>query len=356
MKKLNHKIRLLLAVICFISCGKDSEANEPFQGVWNLKAIVKTGQVIDVTKPDFPCFKNTKLTVGETNFDLFLSAPNSPTSSDCKEVTESGSWTKRNGKYYITQKGQEIEFPMQFTDNNTTLQFTYGVGADAFDMVFKKEKKSSTNNTGGTNATKPGTGVYAGIWFLGANRYDLAIYLRDDGTYTEGLRKRDWKTRVDGNYTIQGNKLTTTHKSGSKSYYTYMDNYSTMLADGTYFMFKVEFVNQIPPSGYKFQNIAVLDAAGNFSASGVSGYLYFDGKGNFSNDKTAFTQTSGSGIGSGGYSGQKYVGTYTISDGTLTLRYSDGSTTTHSFFYGRPSKKGDDATIVVDGYTYFQKE
>lgn len=356
LKKLNHKIKLLLVMVCFASCGKETEASEPFQGVWNLKAIVQGGQIVDVTKPELPCFKNTKLTVGSSNFELFFSALKSQNSTDCNSVTESGTWTKRDGKYYITQKGQETEFPMKFSDNNNTLQFTYGIGANAFDMIFKREENSSTNNNGGTNTTKPGTGVYAGIWFIGSSRYDLAIYLRDDGTYTEGLRKSDWKTRVDGNYTIQGNKLTTIHKSGSKSYYTYMDNYSYMLANGTYFMFKVEFVNQIPPSGYKFQNIAVLDVAGNFSASGVSGYLYFDGKGNFSNDKTAFTQTSGSGIGSGGYSGQKYIGTYTISDGTLTLRYSNGSTSTHSFFYGKPSKKGDDATIVVDGYTYFQKE
>ncbi|MFK8265771.1 lipocalin family protein [Capnocytophaga cynodegmi] len=356
LKRLNQKIKLLLVMVCFASCGKESEASEPFQGVWNLKAIVQNGQVVDVTRPDLPCFKNSKLTVGATNFELFFSALKSQNSTDCDSSTESGTWTKRDGKYFISQNGQEIEFPIQFSDNNTTLQFTYGTGAGAFDMVFKKEGSSSGDTNTGTNATKPGTGVYAGIWFLGANRYDLAIYLRDDGTYTEGLRKSDWKTRVDGNYTIQGNKLTTTSKSGKKSYYTYMDNYSYMLASGTYFMFKVEFVNQIPPSGYKFQNIAVLDAAGNFSASGVSGYLYFDGNGKFSNDKSAFTQTSGSGIGSGSYSGQKYVGTYTISNGNLTLRYSNGTTSTHSFFYGRPSTKGDDATIVVDGYTYLQKE
>lgn len=347
----------VMAIIGIASCGKDSDkAGDAFEGVWKLKAIVQNGTVIDVTQAHLPCFKNTTLTVGASNFDLFFSAPQSQNSTNCNNVTESGTWIKRDGKYFITQNGQEIEFPMQFSDNNTTLQFSYGSGANAFNMVFSKEGNSSGDSNGGTNTTKPGTGVYAGIWFIGSSRYDLAIYLRDDGTYTEGLRKSDWKTRIDGNYTIQGNKLTTTSKSGEKSYYEYMDNYSYMLADGTYFMFKVEFVNQIPPSGYKFQNIAVLDVAGNFSASGESGYLYFDGNGKFSNDKSAFTQTSGSGIGSGSYSGQKYIGTYTISDGTLTLRYSNGSTSTHSFFYGRPSKKGDDATIVVDGYTYFQKE
>ncbi|MDO5105589.1 lipocalin family protein [Capnocytophaga sp.] len=351
-----QKIALLMLLTFGITaCGKDSsDSTDPFEGNWRLVALVQGGQIVDITSNNIPCFKNSKLTVTSSDFNLFFVAPESLTpNSQCQSVTEVGTWTKRDGDYYITQNGQEAKFPIVFTDDNTTLRFTYGQGANAFDLVFKKINTTSASNN--TNATKPGTGVYAGIWFIGSSRYDLAIYLRDDGTYTEGLHQNDWKTRIDGNYTIQGNKLTTTNKAGEKSYYEYHDNYSYMLADGAYFMFKVDFVNQIPPSGYKFQNIAVLDAAGNFSASGVSGYLYFDGNGKFSNDRSAFSQTSGSNIGSASYSGQKYVGTYTISNGNLTLQYANGSTSTHSFFYGKPSKKGDDATIVVDGYTYFQQ-
>lgn len=340
--------------VALASCSRDSDEGDPFEGTWKLQKVVQGTQEVDVT--NVPCSQDTRLTVNSTDYSLFFSVQQSAGSGQCNNQTLSGTWNKRDGKYYITPvNSAEQEFPLTFSDNNQTLRFTYGSGVEAFDMVFTKEA-SQTPSNGGVNVSKPGSGVYAGIWTIGSTRYDLAVLLRDDNTYTESLGRSDWKTHVSGTYIREGNKAILTSNTGKKQTLEYKDNYSYVLASGSYFMFKVEFVSQIPPSGYRFQNIAVLDNSGNFSASGVSGYFYFDGQGNFSNDKSAFTQTSGSGIGSGSYTGERYIGKYSISNGELTLRYPNGSTTTHSFFYGKPTSNGGDATIVVDGNTYFQKE
>lgn len=357
---LMEKVKVIMVLmlgsgVVFASCSRDSEDGDPFEGSWKLQKVAQGADEVDVT--NVPCSQDIRLTVTNTEYSLYFSVQQSAGSGQCNSQTFSGKWTKRDGKYYITPaNGAEQEFPLTFSNNNQTLRFTYSDGSASFDMIFSKEATENPSDTGGVSVSKPGSGVYAGIWVIGSSRYDLAVLLRDDGTYTESLGRSDWKTHIGGTYTREGNKAILTSNSGKKQTLEYQDNYSYVLASGAYFMFKVEFVSQIPPSGYRFQNIAVLDTGGNFSASGVSGYYYFDGKGNFSNDKSAFTQTSGNGIGSGSYSGQRYIGTYTISNGELTLRYPNGSTSKHSFFYGRPTSNGGDATIVVDGNTYFQKE
>lgn len=116
---------------------RDASAN-PFMGNWRLVAFMQNGQVIDVTGANVPCFKNSTLNVDATNFSLNFSAPKSQTDTSCQTATDAGTWRYASGKYYISQNGQETEFPISFSDNNTTLRFTYGQGSNAFDMIFKK--------------------------------------------------------------------------------------------------------------------------------------------------------------------------------------------------------------------------
>lgn len=197
----------------------------------------------------------------------------------------------------------------------------------------------------------PGTGIYGGIWFIGSSRFDLCLYLREDGTFTDRLNKKDWKTHVLGTYTIEGNKLTVkTAGSGDANSYTYYNNFNYM-SNGAYYLFKFEMVDQIPPGGYYFSNITSLSIGGTYSGSESSSYLYFDGKGNFSNDSSSFSSVGGGGVGGGAYDNSKSIGTYTISNGDLTLKYNDGTTELRSFFFYDSEEDTD--MIMVDGNIYY---
>lgn len=133
----------LIATVTMVSCSSSGDdetttSTDPFIGNWRLVAFVQNGQVIDITPDNIPCFKNSTLTVEASKFSLFFSAPQSQQSTECNSGTETGTWRNEGGKYYISQNGQESEISMKFSDNNTTLQFTYGQGSDAFDLVLKK--------------------------------------------------------------------------------------------------------------------------------------------------------------------------------------------------------------------------
>lgn len=201
-------------------------------------------------------------------------------------------------------------------------------------------------------STKSGRGVYAGVDHSG---FDQVIYLRDDGTYTEELGKADWKTRVDGTYTISGNKLITTDKKGIKDEYEYTTaDKNAMLAPGSFYMFKAQIPkNKIPDGVYSFYVGTVSGSAGiGVSGAGGNGYIKFEGN-RFIEYSGSFSSMSTSSAEGGSSSSNKASGTYTINNGDLTLKYNNGTVKRHSFFYVPPTSSGKGAMVVLDGSIYY---
>ena len=63
-----------------------------------------------------------------------------------------------------------------------------------------------------------------------------------------------------------------------------------------------------------------------------------------------------SNVGGGGTRSSSSAGSYTLDAGELTLRYDDGRTQRHSFFYIPPTSEGKAGGAVVDGAIYFLDE
>ena len=61
-------------------------------------------------------------------------------------------------------------------------------------------------------------------------------------------------------------------------------------------------------------------------------------------------------VGGGGTRSSSSTGSYTLDGGELTLRYDDGRTQRHSFFYIPPTSEGKAGGAVVDGVIYFLDE
>ncbi|MEO3406528.1 hypothetical protein AAFN85_21620 [Mucilaginibacter sp. CAU 1740] len=209
--------------------------------------------------------------------------------------------------------------------------------------------------------TKNVSGVYAGIELTlpvtmgaGMGRNDVVYMLRPDGTFNDLLDKPDWKTRVAGHYQVQGKKLKMEYLKGSKQEYTFEPDGD--IDAGSFNILKLNTSNLVPAGYYEFTHDSSMGGAGTgmvfVGTSGERG-LYFDGKGNFSQNSSSATMVSGDNIGGGGSHKDSGAGTYTIKDGILTLNYSNGKTETHSFFC-RPGEKP--IMAAIDGNIYFMKD
>ncbi|UOE51550.1 hypothetical protein MTO98_10715 [Mucilaginibacter sp. SMC90] len=205
------------------------------------------------------------------------------------------------------------------------------------------------------------SGVYAGIELTlpvtmgaGMGRNDVVYMLRPDGTFNDLLKKPDWKTRVAGHYQVQGNTLKMQYLKGSKQEYKFEADGD--IDAGSFNILKLNTADRVPAGYYEFTHAS---SAGGMNTGqvfvGTAGEkgLYFDGKGNFSQNSSSATMVSGEGIGGGGSHKDSGEGTYTIKDGTLTLTYSTGKSETHSFFC-RPGEKP--IMAAIDGNIYFMKD
>ena len=203
--------------------------------------------------------------------------------------------------------------------------------------------------------------VYGGIELTlppvmgnGMGRNDNVILFRPDGTFNHQMEKPDWQTRVTGKYTIDGQNIMLQYNGGAKDKFKLETDGD--LDAGSYKLLKLNTFNSIPPGYYGF-------TSGSTSGGGSSGMvfvgtsgkrgLYFDGKGNFTSNRSSATMVSGDGIGGGTSSKDNGAGAYTISNGVLTLKYNSGPTETHSFF-SRPQEKP--IMAVVDGNIYFMDD
>jgi len=201
-------------------------------------------------------------------------------------------------------------------------------------------------------------GVYGGIRFSvspligsGMNRTDIVILFRPDGTFNNEMNKPDWKTRVSGKYQVNGSKVTVNYMRGSDQF----DIQDGDLHGGGSVLFKLSGLS-IPPGYYEMKHVAGAGGGGSgMVAVGVSNNsgLIFDGKGHFSNSRSAATIVSGDNIGGGSTKNSNGSGDYKIDHGTLTLTYNDGRTEAHNFSCQTGDKK---PMAAIDGGIYFMKD
>lgn len=217
-------------------------------------------------------------------------------------------------------------------------------------------------------AQKPAlNGVYIGAElyttpFEGMQINNIVIYFRSDGNFSNTLNQADWKTKVDGSYSVANNMVQLTFKNGeeSKKYKLASNGNLESTAGIKHTLHKAKKVTTLPASTYEKRTASTsggmgtgMPAVGSFS----SDYLYFDGKGNFSMDRASIVGVTGDAA--GGTVGGKFKnngktsGTYKLGDGEITLTFGNGTVARHSFFYSPPNEED---LVLLDGEFYFRDE
>lgn len=206
------------------------------------------------------------------------------------------------------------------------------------------------------------SGVYAGVKLSlnplggGMNRTDEVFLFRKDKTFTDQLNKPDWKTAVRGKYEIKGSELYLTYTNGDKDNYTITKGGN--LDAGTFVLFKMDLDNSVPKGAYQFKFIngsGGIATGTTYVGTSSRRTLDFDGNGNFSTERQSTTVIAGDNIGGGTNTNSDAKGKYTLKDGTLTLNYDNGKSTTHSFFASAVDGKSK-AMAVIDGSFYFMED
>lgn len=204
-------------------------------------------------------------------------------------------------------------------------------------------------------------GVYAGLkmsyGFNGMESYTYAYYFRPDGTFASELDEADWKTRVDGTFTVKGKSVSLLRKGETEP--DAMEITDDRHIDGGGFVLqKFEFTNAVPAK--RLEN-KLASGSGGISTGGAVPYVgifsnrvfNFDGRGGFTNDNQSTVALIGDNIGGGKTNNNKGSGTYTIKDSILILKYPDGTVAVKSFFYNDGSRPGGEMLAMIDGSFYF---
>ncbi|MCG2615350.1 hypothetical protein LZZ85_13705 [Terrimonas sp. NA20] len=210
-------------------------------------------------------------------------------------------------------------------------------------------------------------GVYSGVILSispmiggGMDREDLTLYLRPDKTFSQSMEKADWKTHVEGKWSVQGKDVVLNYSDPKRKPRTFsIVSPEKLKSGGGYILFKMVMANSIPKGLYEFKYASGGGGIGsNLPYVGVSGnrYIYFDGKGNFSQDASKVVAVIGDNIGGGTNSSDNTAGTYTIKDGVLTLTTADGKKAVSSIFTHKDAKGETMATINGDLYFEMTQE
>jgi hypothetical protein len=206
-------------------------------------------------------------------------------------------------------------------------------------------------------------GVYVGAElyntpFNGMQINYIVLYFKGDGTLNNKLNQPDWRTKTTGTYTINGGTVQINFKTGDESKkYTLAANGNLQSTAGIrHTLHKVKKISSVPAGAYEKKSASSsggmgtgMPAVGAFS----SDYLYFDGKGNFSADRSSVVGVSGESVAGKFDRDSKSSGTYKLGDAEITLAYGSGKTTRHSFFYSPPTEED---LILLDGDFYFRDD
>lgn len=215
-------------------------------------------------------------------------------------------------------------------------------------------------------SSKP-VGVYIGAElyntpFNGMQINHIVLYFRNDGKFNDQLDKPDWKTHTSGNYTVKNNTVVLTFQNSAdvKQYKLSGNGNLESMSGIKHTLHKVRKITTLPAGIYQSKSASSSGGPGTgmpgvFTSS--SGFLYFDGKGSFSLDRSSLTAISGDAA--GGTIGGKFDknaangGRYKLGDDEITFTYSNGAVKKHSFFYSPPAEED---LVVLDGEFYFREE
>ncbi|GAA4335844.1 hypothetical protein GCM10023149_44120 [Mucilaginibacter gynuensis] len=208
-------------------------------------------------------------------------------------------------------------------------------------------------------------GVYVGAQlystpYNGMQIENIAVYFRNDGTYTDKLNIKNWKTNVTGKYTISNGIVQFTFDKAIKKYKLSANGNLESTSGIKHTLHKVKNVTTLAAAVYEMKSASNSGGMGtgmpNVGAFS-SDYLYFDGKGNFSTDHSGVVgiggDVAGGTIGGKTNTNSKTRGTYKLSPGEITLTFSNGTVNKHSFFYSPPNEED---MIILDGNFYFRQE
>ena len=367
---------IVFAACVYIGFGGPSSSASELEGRWELVSLKAQGQNFQVAGQK--CFGDSFFEISGDEATVGIVGSN-PDGSCNRSAGKSGHKSLGGGKYALSTKGLG-----EFWLKGGTLEYKQAVAGQEVVFVFKKsaaqagsganpvQTKSSSSNPAkdpgvrhsDAGADKKGSGVFGGTKFnmLQNTSEDYSFYLRDDGTYASRLEKPDWRTRIDGTYKKDGKKITRTNNDGEQSTYSCENADCTFLwSDGGYHLFNAQILNEVPKGSYSFTavgSMSVYNASGDLDVvgGGVSGYYDFDGKGRFKDGSWAYSSAAMSNVGGGGTRSSSSAGSYTLDAGELTLRYDDGRTQRHSFFYIPPTSEGKAGGAVVDGVIHFLDE
>ncbi|GAB2800551.1 hypothetical protein GCM10027275_53240 [Rhabdobacter roseus] len=135
-----YRLVLFLTILGLSFSCKDKDSVQPEQdplvGVWKLRALQAGGQTADVT--ELACYRDTRFEITENNLLLTVSVPAQQGSSNCQQQSQSATWEKTDGKYYMISDGQRQDSGIQLNDNNQTLQLPVTVNGEQMLLVFRK--------------------------------------------------------------------------------------------------------------------------------------------------------------------------------------------------------------------------
>ncbi|WP_207534749.1 hypothetical protein [Desertivirga arenae] len=211
-------------------------------------------------------------------------------------------------------------------------------------------------------------GVYVGAElyttpFDGMQLNQLVFYFRNDGTFTDKLDQKNWRSDVGGNYIVKNGFVDMKFKNEPRTlrYSLNRDGSLGSTAGVKHALHKVKRISSLPRSSYEKRSASSTGGMGTampnvFTSS--TDFLYFDGKGKFTSDRNSVTSiggdVNGGTIGGKFENGKNAVsGSYKLEDGNITFTFGNGKVSKHSFFYSPPDEED---LILLDGEFYFRQE
>ncbi len=191
--------------------------------------------------------------------------------------------------------------------------------------------------------------IYAGAQLYttvydGMQINNIAFYFRNDGTFNDKFNIADWKNNISGTYTIINNAIQLKFKDGRESVtYKLNDNGNLESTAGIkHTLHKLKKIASLPAASYQSKSASSRGGVGTGMpnvAAFSSGYLAFDGKGNFSFNRTGAVGLSGETVGGKFDKNSTAAGTYQLGDGEITLTFNKDPPANTVSFTARQMRK-----------------
>lgn len=205
--------------------------------------------------------------------------------------------------------------------------------------------------------------VYAGrnfTWGMNMGSFDLAILLREGGTFCETLEAPDWQTKIEGRHRKVKAGILLEYLDKATANDTIFiekditDGYEYVNYGGAQ-MIKMTIPNKVPEGFYEYNSASSSRGMGTgmvyLGTQHNEGYKFYV-NGTFNKSSAGGVMVSDGNIGGGTNSEGSSKGSYTIQNGLLTLTYENGTTEKNSFFYSEPNEDGT-FSVALNGSIFF---